>query len=364
VIRLTALNLARRPTRTALTALGIATGVAAIVALLSLTTGLERSASGLINLGDAEMGLFQSGVSDLTASTLPESLADRARSVDGVADAAPVAVTSTELQGESVLIFGVPQESFVLRRLVVVDGRRPGAGEAMVGDAVAREHGLAPGDSITVRGRSFPVAGIYHAGVPFEDQGTVLPLAAVQQLVERPGEATTLAVAVKPGARTDEVAERLEDAIPGTAAISEPGQAARADTNVLLVEKAALAIAILALVIGTLAAASTLLLSVVERREELALLAAIGWSPSRVARLVLGEGLALSVLGVVAGVGLGLAGGAAVVDALGVSPLLSPHVEALDVGRAALIGLGVGVLGGAYPAWRATRIPVSETLAT
>jgi hypothetical protein len=39
-------------------------------------------------------------------------------------------------------------------------------------------------------------------------------------------------------------------AIPGTVAISEPGQARRADTNVLLVEKAALAIAIL--VIGAL----------------------------------------------------------------------------------------------------------------
>jgi ABC-type lipoprotein release transport system permease subunit len=65
---------------------------------------------------------------------------------------------------------------------------------------------------------------------------------------------------------------------------------------VLLVEKAALAIAILALGIGALAATSTLLLAVVERREELALLAAIGWSPRRVARLILGEGLALSVM--------------------------------------------------------------------
>jgi putative ABC transport system permease protein len=349
--------------RTALTALGIATGVAAIVALLSLTTGLERSAGGLINLGRAEMGLFQAGVSDLTASTLPESLAERVGNVEGVAHTTPVAVTSTELRGESVLVFGVPPDSFVLRRLVVVEGRAPGAGEAMIGDGAARQRGLAPGDSITVHGRSFPVAGVYHTGVPFEDQGTVLPLAAVQQLTDRPGQATTLAVAVEPGAQTDDVADRLQEAIPGTVAISEPGQAARADTNTLLVEKAALTIAILALAIGALAAASTLLLAVVERREEFAVLAAIGWSPHRVARLILGEGLGLSILGVLVGEAAGLAGGAAVVDAVGVSPLLSPYVEAWDIARAALIGLGIGVLGGVYPAWRATRIPVSETLA-
>jgi ABC-type lipoprotein release transport system permease subunit len=52
------------------------------------------------------------------------------------------------------------------------------------------------------------------------------------------------------------------------------------------------------------------------------------------------------------------------VDALGVSPLLSPQVKAWDIARAVLIGLGIGMLGGVYPAWRATRIPVSETLAT
>jgi hypothetical protein len=60
-------NLIRRPARTVLTATGIALGVATIVALLSVTAGLKRSAGDLIHLGDADLGIFQKGVADPTS---------------------------------------------------------------------------------------------------------------------------------------------------------------------------------------------------------------------------------------------------------------------------------------------------------
>jgi putative ABC transport system permease protein len=360
---LIALDLRKRPARSALTALGIATGVAAIVALLSLTSGLERSASGLINLGEAELGLFQSGVTDLTASTLPESLAQRALDQDGVSDAAAASVVTTEAGGDSLLVFGVPPGSFVMDRLVIVEGRRPGPSEAMVGDSAAREHGLGVGNRVEVEDEDFPVVGVYHAGVPFEDQGMALQLEAVQRLTDREGEATTIAVAVEPGAETDSVADRLEEAIEGTVAISEPGQVARVDTNLLLVRKSALVIVVLALVIGALAAMNTMLLAVIERRREFALLAAIGWDSGRVARLVLAEGLVLGVAGAMIGVLVGIAGGSLAADALVTSELVTPHVTAWGIARGTLIGIAIGVLGGLYPAWRATRLPVAETLA-
>jgi putative ABC transport system permease protein len=363
LLRLIALDLGKRRARGALTAIGIAIGVAAIVALLALTSGLERSASGLINLGGAEMGLFQSGVTDLTASTLPEALIERVQDTDGVADAEGVSVLTTEVDGDSLLVFGVPPDSFVMRRLVVVDGRRPGPAEAMVGDSAAREHGLAVGDDVEVEDEDFQVAGIYHAGVPFEDQGIALQHATVQRLTDRAGEATTIAVAVDPGAETDAVADRLEETIEGTVAISEPGQVARVDTNLLLVQKSAVVIVALAIAIGALAAMNTMLLAVVERQREFALLSAIGWDSPRVARLVLTEGLLLGIAGAAIGLLAGIGGAAVAADALVSSELVTPHVTAWSLVRGALIGIGIGVVGGLYPAWRATRLPVAETLA-
>ena len=60
-------NLWRRPGRTLFTALGIAIGVATVVALLSLGDGLKRTAGGLVHLGGADFVVYQHGVSDPTA---------------------------------------------------------------------------------------------------------------------------------------------------------------------------------------------------------------------------------------------------------------------------------------------------------
>ena len=68
-------NLLRRPVRTALTAVGVGLGVGLIIALLSITAGVHRTAEDLIHVGRADFGLFQGEVSDFTRSQLPESLA-------------------------------------------------------------------------------------------------------------------------------------------------------------------------------------------------------------------------------------------------------------------------------------------------
>ena len=52
-------NLARRKARAVATALGIALGVATIVALLSVGSGLKRTAAELVHLGQADLGIFQ-----------------------------------------------------------------------------------------------------------------------------------------------------------------------------------------------------------------------------------------------------------------------------------------------------------------
>ena len=62
-----------------------------------------------------------------------------------------------------------------------------------------------------------------------------------------------------------------------------------------------LLIVALALIIGALTVANTMLAAVLERRRELALLSTIGWSGSQLAALVLGEAVAVSVLGTAAG---------------------------------------------------------------
>jgi putative ABC transport system permease protein len=89
----------------------------------------------------------------------------------------------------------------------------------------------------------------------------------------------------------------------------------------------------------------------------------MGWSPQRVATLVVGEGIGVSLLGAAIGLLLGVIGSQLLVDAIGVGAYVSPSITAWGLGRGLLVGVSIGVLGGLYPAWRVTRMPPLKGLA-
>jgi putative ABC transport system permease protein len=363
VIGLIALNLVRNRGRTVLTAAGVAIGVATIVALLALTQGLERSFGGLSNLGGADFGIFQSGVADPTASVLPESLVARVRRQPGVKDTAPIQLVTDALpDSPSAIVFGVRPRSFVARRLVLSEGQAPRGDEAMVGEQLAGRLGLGPGDEVSLKGERFPVVGVYHAGVGFEDAGVVVPIAAAERLTGGRNGVTTIAVTLEPDVAAGPVAAEVRRAFPGTTTISNPGEAARANPGFEIVTKAVLVIAVLALVLGAIAVTNTMAMAVLERQRELALIAAVGWSPRQVASLVIGEGAAVGLIGAAVGVGVGVAISHLIVSLLAASNFVSPALTLWGVGRGVLVGLAIGVLGGIYPAWRVTRRPPAELL--
>ena len=358
-------SLRRRLARTLLTATGIAVGVAAIVALISLADGLKHTASGFIHLGQADLGLFQKGVSDPTASVLPTSMVRSLEHEPGVAEATPIQLLIEAIPHQpSAIVFGIQPTSFAGQRLVITQGRRAtGGSEIMVGDEFASQAHLAPGQRLKVKGRVLTISGVYHSGVTFEDTGAVVGLPTAQALASHTGGSTTIAVALTRSAKAKATTQQIERRFPGTVAINDPGEAARADANSLLVGKAVVVIVVLSLAIGGIAVTNTMVMAVLERERELALLSAVGWSPGRVATLILGEGVGVSLLGAGIGLGIGLAGAQTAVSALSASAFVSPYITAWGLGRGALVGVAIGVLGGLYPAWRVTRLMPAESLA-
>jgi putative ABC transport system permease protein len=365
VLGLVFTNLARRKARAFATAMGIALGVATIVALLSVGSGLKRTAGQLVHLGQADLGIFQSGVSDPTASVLPTSLATRLERRRDVAEATPLLlIVEGVRQDPAAVVFGADPRGFFRRRLVVAQGHGgPSGGHGvLVGDKLAAELGLRPGSSLNVKGRSYRVAGVYHSGIFFEDSGAILDLDAAQRLAHRGAEATTIAVQIAPDVRHAVAQKALTRALPGTQILGTADDAARAGANGQLVRNAVSIIAALALIMGGLGVTNTMAMAVLERRRELALLSAVGWQRLRVATLVLAEGVAVSVLGAGIGLLLGVVGAGLLNDALDVSAVVTPHVTPWTIGQGLLIGVAIGVLGGLYPAWRGTRGSAVELL--
>jgi putative ABC transport system permease protein len=357
-------NLLRRRGRTLLTALGVGVGVAMIVALLSLTQGLQNTAAGFVHLGGSDLGVFQSGVSDPTTSVLPSSLPARLEEDPTVARATPVMLVVEGIRrNPAAVTFGVEPGSFFMRNLVLVSGHRPFSGEIMLGERLARELKLAPGRSLRVKGRRYPVAGIYHSGVLYEDSGAVMSLADARVAVNRPDEETLVAVQLAAGARAQSATHRIERRFPGTQVISTPEQAARAGANGALIDNAVSVIIVVALIVGGISVTNTMVMATIERQGELALLSTVGWSSLRVGLLIVGEGIAVSMIGAAIGLFLGVLGSAALVKGLGVSAYVSPSITAWGLGRGLLVGVAIGVLGGIYPAWRVTRMAPLKGLA-
>ena len=366
MLSIIATNLLRRPTRTIFTAAGIAVGIATIVALLSFTQGLRETAAGLAHLGGSGLGVFQSNVSDPTASILPESLVAQLARQPYVARATPLVLLVEGVKREpSAVTFGADPRGFFAQSLVIVAGTRPASPEteALVGDRLAAQLHLAPGEALAVSGHTYRVAGLYHSGILFEDSGAVLSLAQTRLLAARPGEETNVVVDLAPRAHARAAATAIERDFPGTQVISDPQQALRAGANGTLISKAILVIVAMALIVGAIGVANTMAMSILERQSELGLLSTVGWSSRRVATLVMGEGIAVSVLGAIAGLLFGVIGADLLVRALGVSAYVSPAVTAWGLGRGLLVGVAIGVLGGAYPAWRVTHMQPLKVLA-
>ena len=357
MLELITANIRRRMMRTSITAAGIAFGVAAVVALLALSAGLNQTAAQLVHLGRADLGLFQREAADPTSSVLPLSLLGRVKAQPEVSEATPIQLVVSDVpHAPGAIVFGVDPNGFVARLLVLTAGRAISPGRVDVGDQLAHQLHLEVGATLRLGGRTFAVAGVFHSSITEEDTGVITVLSDAQALAGRTGdEATTFAVRVTPRTTAARAAEELSKAFPALLAISEPSEAIRAGANNQLIGKAVLLIVVLALIIGALGVANTMLAAVLERRRELALLATIGWSARQLGGLVLGEAVAVSALGTAAGLLLGVAASKLLPGALGLGAFISPVLTLWGLGRAILIGILIGVLGAVYPIWRVTR---------
>jgi putative ABC transport system permease protein len=351
-------NLLRRPARTGLTATGVALGVGLIVALLSISTGVQRTAGDLIHVGHADFGLFQADVSDFSRSLLPESIAAKVAHEPGVAQIARLKLVASS-GSKSFFVFGLDPHEFVWHRLVLLSGRSPGKDEALVGDRL----GLRVGNALHVsKTKTFHVSGVYHGGDTFEDEGAVVPLAVAERLANRPGEVTTVAVTVTPGRSEQSVAKRLEHRYPGTVAVTEPSQAIQVDTSSRLIVDTGWIISLLALIVGGIGVTNTMAMSVVERTREIGILRAVGWRSWRIGALIVGEALGIAVLAVGVGLALGILAANLFSDHTSASGLVRPAFTGGVFAWGLAFALGVAAIGAAYPTLRALRLSPIEAL--
>jgi len=364
-------NILRRPTRSALTVLGIAIAVAAVVALVGISRGFQRSFLAIYQRRDVDLIVQAAGAKQKASSVLPESLAPQIAAIRGVKDVHwglldMVGLPDLDTAG-GVLVQGWPPASHLFDYLEMVQGERlveGDHGKALLGTILARNLDKNVGDVVTVYDRQYQVKGIYEVHIVYENGGMVMLLEDQQEASDRKGQVNGFTLVLE-HPRDKEEMERVRrevESLRKNLAATPTEEFVKSTTELQMAEAMAWITSAVALIIGTVLLLVVMIMSVFERTREIGILRAIGWRRGRITRMIFIESVILCLAGWVTGTLLAIALVQGLSRMPAVSNMIDSHIPPLVMAQGFVIALLVGLIGAAYPAYRGAQLLPTEAI--
>jgi putative ABC transport system permease protein len=385
-------DLTRRPTRTALTVLGLAVAVGTMIALLGVSHNVEQSVVSAFDVRRVDLVIMQRGKPLAIDSDISEYLVDATAKLPGVERVSAGVVGSADFQREdgvvlntNALVFGWRPDNFGMEDLELLEGRKFADGERkkiMLGHTLAsnlkaKNYPHRVGESVRFVGDPdtvYEIVGVFKSPVVFENGGAVIPYIDGQVVHSKPGRVTGFSVRVKrttPDGKADIEAvrtqiEALRDPKKEDSHIQllaePPEKYAQSVSHLQLVRAIAWMISAIALVVSVISLLNTMTMSVLERTQEIGILRAVGWPRGRVIRMILGEALVIATAAAIVGALIAFVGMQTLTLMPQVNGFIEPQLAPRVVLRGFVLTVVVGLVGGAYPAFRAARMHPNEAL--
>lgn len=366
-------NLLRRRTRTLLTLLGIAVGIAAIVSLVALSQGIASNYVEITSQSKADITLqaVQGQGEAMTLGTgFDEELVHRLRAMPEVKNAAGMLYTLVRIPGSPFfIVFGYEPDQAGIRHFKIVDGvtlaehrTRRGGKPILLGKIVADKLHKRVGDTVRLEETTFRVVGIYETGVAMEDAAGVISLQDAQVLADMPRQVMYLGVQLYRPDRAEDFKAKLSRILPRDVEVAGTQVGSMMLEMLELLDVFAWAVALIAAAVGGVGMMNTMLMSVFERTREIGVLRAVGWRRWQVLRMIMGESLLLSLVGGLVGLGIGAGLTWLAANSSAMAGLTKDTVPRQLIAQALSAALVLGLIGGLYPAWRASRLPPVEAL--
>jgi putative ABC transport system permease protein len=382
--RVGSVGLRTRRLRAALSALGIAIGVGAIVAVLGLSSSsqagllaeIDRLGTNLLTVTNGQTFTGATAELPLKAPAMIGRIGP-VEQVQYTGAAKANAYRSPRIPSINTNALTVNAASLVLPRAVgttIAQGSYLNAATArepvaVLGATAARRLGIdrvLPGERIWVGGMWFYVTGILKPAVlaPEIDSSVLVGFTAARRYLQFDGHPSTIYVR----AQTSQVAA-VQSVLSATANPENPSQANVSQPSAALTARAAakgafnglfLGLGAVALLVGAVGVANIMIISVLERRSEIGLRRALGATKGQIRTQFLTEAILLALLGGAAGVAAGAL--ATVIYAHTKRWAVVIPTEAWAGGLGAAIA--IGAIAGLLPAVRAARLSPTEALRT
>jgi ABC-type antimicrobial peptide transport system permease subunit len=338
-----------------------------MIALGALAAGMAAGYQSMAGGSQADLVLSQADAYDLTLSAIDEYVGDELLAMPEVREVAGTIMGNVSIAdgAQYFFIFGHDPNGFAIEHFRIIEGedlsvRNVRGRPLLLGKVAAEAMEVEVGHTIQLTGGTFRVVGIYETGDSFEDGGAVIPLKDAQSLLQK----QRLVGAFYLKLRDTALAERLEVKVNRQypeLSLSTASEFGSRQQTVDALEGMGWAIAALAIIVGGVGMTNTVLMSVFERTREIGVLRAIGWRRSRVLRLIIGESVILALVGAA----LGTLMGVGLVIAIRDVPTLGFVHGQFSAGlflRAFIVAIVLGLLGGIYPAWRASKLLPLEAM--
>lgn len=380
LVHLGGVGIRTRPLRAALSALGVAIGIAAMIAVVGISTSSQARLNAQLsalgtNLLTAKANAGMMGED----TTLPPNTIPKVRQVVGVDEASGTAKIEVNIYRSSLIhesaTAGITTHAADLD-LLSVTGTDVAFGTwlneatatfptvVLGADAATHLGILTPGTQVWLGGQYFTVIGILKPSVlaPELDLSALIGIPLAEALFGFTGSPTVVYER-----SAEELIDQVRALLPPTVNPQAPEEVAVSRPSDALVAKHAadqaftgllVGLGSVALLVGGIGVANTMIISVLERRREIGLRRALGATRGHIRLQFLAEALLLSTLGGVLGAILG-AGATAVFASANGWPVAIP----LPLFAAAIGGtLVIGAIAGLYPAARAARTPPTAAL--
>lgn len=358
-------NIMRQRSRTILTAMGILIGIGAIVALGSMAEGIDAAVqqgleltAGKITVVEKDAGMF-----GMNGELTDEDL-EVIENIGGIREIVPMIMYmegGMGFQGPQWWAIGLDPAKghyFIGENVEMEQGRMIDEGETgviVIGKTFADRYFLESGDFWTIENVDFEIVGVLElTGISDVDGGAIADFDDLRDVMDTD---TYQMIYVIPDdvKDTEIIADNIEDASERLNALTSAELAKQTEELVGQIRIFTFAIGAIAAIVGGLGVMNTMIMSVMERRKEIGVMKAIGATNRMVLTQILTESAMISLLGGLGGILLGIIGSFVVGGIMG-----GGQITAVVTPTLALTGLGfalfLGLVGGFYPAWKASRL--------
>jgi lipoprotein-releasing system permease protein len=381
--------------------LGIALGVAALIIVLSVMNGFQKEVTDRMLSVIPHIEVFDAD--GLALRDWHATVAAIRRNPEVLAAAPFIASQALLARGDTLrgaLVRGiVPDEEARITELAArlrgttLGTLQPGAWRIVLGSELARQLGVRSGDNVTLvapsgqvtpagvlpRLKQFTVAGVFEAGhYEYDSSLAWIHLEDAQKLYRLEGP-SGVQLKLADLHRARRVGQELSLALGNEVVVRDWTRTNRNWFDAVQIEKRLMAI-ILTLIVAVAAfnLVSTLVMTVTDKRADIAILRTLGASPRSVMGIFVVQGAAAGILGTVGGVALGLLvafnidvivpfiervlGVAFLPGSIYLISRMPSDPRWADVLPIALVSLALAFLATLYPSWRASRVNPAEAL--